>query len=139
MLADAWDGRPSARERMGAALAHPGVSNPIVLSGDVHSAWASNVPADPADPASAVLAAEFVTSSITSGGDGTDDPRMTATLLSENPNTKFFNKQRGYVRCHVTDQRWQTDYRVVPYVSRKGAEISTRASFVVEDVARGLA
>jgi alkaline phosphatase D len=45
---------------------------------------------------------------------------------------KFFNAERGYVRCEVTSQTWRTDFRTVPYVSRPGAPINTRATFVVE-------
>jgi alkaline phosphatase D len=45
---------------------------------------------------------------------------------------RFHNGQRGYVRCIVAPDRWQADYRVLPYVTRPGAPIETRASFVVE-------
>ena len=50
-----------------------------------------------------------------------------------NPHVRFFNNQRGYVRCEVTPERWQTEYRVLPFVTRPGAPIGTRATFVVED------
>jgi alkaline phosphatase D len=79
------------------------------------------------------VAVEFVGTSITSNGDGSDVNNNTAQYLAENPHIKFFNNHRGYVRCTLTQQTWQTDYRVVPYVSKPGAPISTRASFVVED------
>jgi alkaline phosphatase D len=42
------------------------------------------------------------------------------------------------LRHTVTPERWQADYRVVPYVSRPGAPVSTRASFVVEAGRPGL-
>jgi alkaline phosphatase D len=45
----------------------------------------------------------------------------------------FGNFQRGYVRCSVDRERWRCDYRVLPFVSRPGAEASTRASLVAED------
>jgi len=45
---------------------------------------------------------------------------------------KFHSAERGYVRCEVTPQRWRADYRTVEYVSRPGAPLHTRASFVVE-------
>ena len=54
------------------------------------------------------------------------------------PFVKFFNGQRGYVRCEVTPNLWQADYRVVEYVSRPGASIFTRASFVVEEGEAGV-
>jgi phosphodiesterase/alkaline phosphatase D-like protein len=48
------------------------------------------------------------------------------------------NNQRGYARCVVTPSLWRTDYQVVPYVTREGAPLSTRASFVIEDGQPGL-
>ena len=137
-LTDAWNGYPAARDRMSAALAHPGASNPIVLSGDVHANWANDLMADYDDPGSEVIGAEFVGTSISTGGDGADHNDETAGVLAENPHVKFFNGQRGYVRCQVTEDQWRTDYRVVGFVSREGAEISTRASLVVQDGRPGL-
>jgi len=52
--------------------------------------------------------------------------------MAENPFVKFHNAQRGYVSCEVTRERWKTDFKTVPYVSRRGAPVVTRASFVVE-------
>ena len=54
-------------------------------------------------------------------------------FLAANPHMKFFNQQRGYVRVNVNRERWQSDFRVMPYVTQPGAPVSTRASFVVED------
>jgi alkaline phosphatase D len=53
--------------------------------------------------------------------------------MAENPHIKFFNAQRGYVRCDVTPQRWQTDFRIVAAVTKPNEPVSTRASFVVEN------
>ena len=45
---------------------------------------------------------------------------------------KYFNNERGYVRCELTPQQWRTDYRTVPFVTKPGAPLNTRASFVIE-------
>jgi alkaline phosphatase D len=58
--------------------------------------------------------------------------------LARNPHIHFFNAQRGYVRCSATPERLVADYRVVPWVTRPGAPIETRASFVVEAGRPGL-
>ncbi len=59
-------------------------------------------------------------------------------VVAENPHIKFFNGQRGYVRCTLTPEQWRADYRVVPYVSQPGAPVYTRASFVTLAGAPGL-
>ncbi len=129
---DAWDGYSAQRDRFVDYFRQRGVSNPVVITGDVHANWASNILDDFDDPDSQVIGAEFVGTSITSGGDGSDVRTDTAETLAENPHIKFFNNQRGYVRCTLTPEVWRTDYRVVPYVSQPGSRIFTRASFVVE-------
>ena len=89
-------------------------------------------------PDSPTIGVEFVGTSITSDGDGFDTRSDIKRILDENPHIKFFNGQRGYVRCTVTPDTWRTDYRVLPYVSRPDAPISTRATFVVENGRPGL-
>jgi alkaline phosphatase D len=60
------------------------------------------------------------------------------TILAASPHARFLNQQRGYIRCTVSRGRMTSDYRVVPYVSRPGAPIATRATMVVEDGRPGL-
>ena len=129
---DAWDGYPASRDRILDFIERRRVSNPVVLTGDVHANWANDILRDFDDPESEVVGTEFVGTSITSGGDGSDVRADTARTLAENPHIKFFNNQRGYVRCRVTPREWRADYRVVPYVSQPGAPVFTRASFAVE-------
>ncbi|GHH99558.1 alkaline phosphatase D family protein [Neobacillus kokaensis] len=135
---DAWDGYPAARQHVLDYAKENQLNNLIVLTGDVHANWASNLLEDFNDDNSRIFGAEFVGTSITSGGNGADKRADTDKILGLNPNIKFFNDFRGYVRCQVTPDRWQADYRVVPYVSAQGADISTRASFVFEKDGMGL-
>ena len=53
-------------------------------------------------PESAVVGTEFTGTSISTGGDGADTRAGMDKIMSENPQLKFFNAQRGYVRCSVT-------------------------------------
>lgn len=57
--------------------------------------------------------------------------------LAATPHLKFFNARRGYVRVEVGRTELRADFRVLPYVSRPGAPVSTRASFVVENARPG--
>jgi alkaline phosphatase D len=92
----------------------------------------AEIHADANDPASAIVGTEFVGTSISSGGDGAAMTGGGEAILADNPHVKYYNFQRGYVRCTITRDRWQSDYRVVPYISRPGATVETHASFVVE-------
>lgn len=60
---DAWDGYPAAREAVLAA-AKANDRNLVVLAGDTHNAWASNL----TDASGQVVGVEFATSSVSSPG-----------------------------------------------------------------------
>lgn len=114
---DAWDGYPVARRRLLAMLQRSGARNPVVLTGDIHSAWGANLLADFEDTGSDVLAAEFVCTSISSTFLELD-PRPTDFVvrqgLADNPHIEYFNGLfRGYCLCDVDGGRWQTRYRAV--------------------------
>lgn len=135
---DQWPGYEMNRRRVLKSLVERRVSNPIVITGDIHSHWANDLIADFDNLDSRIVASEFVGTSISSGRDGEPLPKGREKLQSENPFVKFLNAQRGYVSCTVTPSRWQSDYRVVEYVTRPGAPLVTRAAFVVEDQRPGL-
>ncbi len=130
---DAWDNYVDARRRITGFLAERDPANPIVLTGDVHANYVCNIERDYSEPESSELVAtEFVCTSISTGGDGVDQSAGDRVVLAENPHIEFVNRQRGYVRCTLDRGQWRSDFRVVPFVTRPGAPVTTRASFVVE-------
>jgi alkaline phosphatase D len=135
---DQWPGYESERRYLLKSLQERRVKNPVVLAGDIHNNWANDLVVDFDDAHSKTVATEFVGTSITSGGDGSNVPKGLDRLLAENPFVKFHNNERGYVRCEVTPGLWRTDYQTVAYVTRPGAPLITRASFVIEDGQPGL-
>lgn len=130
---DKWTSSEIERRALLRFMGKPEIRNPIVLTGDIHSNWANELLLDFDDLDSASVGTEFVGTSISSGGDGKAKPDNHDSLLSENPFLKFHNAERGYVRCEVTEKEWNTHYRTVEYVTRKGSPLRTRASFVVEN------
>lgn len=130
---DAWDGYAANRDRIVAGLANSPVRNAVVLTGDVHSHFAAEVRTRFDDPASPTVATELVTTSISSGGDGSDSRDDIVAVLPENPHIRYFNGRRGYVRTRITAAEMRADFQVLPYVSRPGAPVDTAASFVVPD------
>jgi alkaline phosphatase D len=113
-----------------------GTRNPVVLTGDVHRAWASDLKADYANANSATIGSELVTSSATSGGDG--DGSTTIPNLDTNPWLRFYNNRRGYVRTTISPTQLRADFRAVSRVSEHGAAASTVRSFVIQEGRPGL-
>jgi alkaline phosphatase D len=130
---DQWSGYDAPRTRLLEFMRSRRPSNPVVLTGDIHSNWANDLKVDFRDADAPAVATEFVGTSITSGGDGVDQTPRMKDVLAENPFVKFQNSQRGYVSCSVTPAAWHTDYQVVEFVTRPDAPRTTRASFKVTD------
>ncbi len=129
---DRWDGYVAPRKRLIEFLGRHSAANPIVMTGDIHSNWVAELRPDFENANSPVAAIEFIGTSLSSGGDGQDISTFGEHALRNSPHLRFHNNQRGYVRCLVTPERWQADYRVLGYVTRPGAPVTTRASFVVQ-------
>ncbi len=130
---DQWNGYHAARKRFLEMLRDRKPANPVVLTGDIHSNWVNDLKPEFYKEDSPVVATEFVGTSIASGGDGADVRPNTAAVLAENPHIKFYNGQRGYVRCELTPREWRTDYRIVESISKPDMPLQTRATFVLED------
>ncbi len=130
---DHWNGYDVSRRRLLEAFAALPSPNAIVLTGDIHSNWVNDLKLDFADPKSPTVATELACTSISSGGDGSDLPDNIKPVLAENPFVRFYNGQRGYVTCELTAKQARADFKVVEFVTERGAPNRTRASFVVED------
>ena len=130
---DQWAGYEAGRKRLIQFLDDHRVSNPVVLTGDIHTNWVNDIKVNFDDETAAPVATEFVGTSVTSGGNGAQKRKDTDGVLADNPFVNFYNAERGYVRCEVTPQQWQTDFRVVPVVTEPESPCLTRATFVVEN------
>ncbi|WP_030443026.1 alkaline phosphatase D family protein [Actinoplanes subtropicus] len=128
---DAWDGYRAARDRLQRGWVERGVRNPVVLTGDIHTAWANDLKLDYADPRSRTIGAELVCTSITSRGDGS--PSTAIPTASVNPHLKFYSDRRGYTRATVTPEQITADFRGVDAVSVRNAPIRTLGSFAIAD------
>src|SRR6185369_5150125 len=93
---DAWDGYRASRDRLQRGWVERHVRNPVVLTGDIHTAWANDLKADYADPGSPTIGAELVCTSITSRGDGTAATAI--PTAGTNPHLRFYSDRRGYTR-----------------------------------------
>jgi alkaline phosphatase D len=128
---DSWAGYRTPRNRLLKHIRDRKVQNVIVLTGDEHVNYAGELHLDGRTPEKTPIAVEFVSTSITSGGDGQDQSDGAKALVANNPQLKFINQQRGYVVCDVTPERWQSEFKVVDKVSAPGGALSTRTKLAV--------
>jgi len=126
---DGWDGYPMARQRLLEAVSTSRVANPVVIGGDIHSFWTTDLKADFKDPRSATVATEFVGTSITS-----DPPPhgLIAELLPENPHVRYFeSRHRGYVLVDVDRERMLVNFRSISDRRDPKATLATLKQFAV--------
>jgi alkaline phosphatase D len=106
--------------------------NPVVISGDSHVNFVYDLRRDFTDPRSPVVGAELLGTSISSEGD--PSPASTQSDPSaKNPQLRFFDNHRGYVRCSIERTRLTADFRMVSTVREPTATVSTIASFAIDD------
>jgi len=137
---DQWDGYTADRRELFDHIAKNKVKNAVFLTGDIHSAWANDLPADTGTyPASGSVGVEFVCTSVTS--DNVDDvsgaqPRTTtlsweAVIQGNNRHVRYLNlDDHGYSVLDVTPQRAQMDYYVLANKRRADTTAHHSASWV---------
>ncbi|MFJ9208918.1 alkaline phosphatase D family protein [Streptomyces sp. NPDC102264] len=120
---DQWDGYTDDRRELLAHLTGRGIQNTVFLTGDIHMAWANEVPVTAATyPLSRSAATEFVVTSVTS--DNLDDllhvPAGTLSVVASaavraaNRHVKWVDMDHhGYGVLDVTAERTQMDYYTV--------------------------
>ncbi|MGB3795890.1 MAG: alkaline phosphatase D family protein, partial [Alteraurantiacibacter sp.] len=129
---DSWAGYRQPRQRVLEAIEEQGRGNVVVLTGDEHQNYAGELHIDGNAPGARPIAAEFVSTSITSGGNGIDQRADTTLIQQENSQLKWHNAQRGFVMCDVTRDLWTTQFRTLDSVTQRGSPISTRQRMTVE-------
>jgi alkaline phosphatase D len=128
---DNWDGYAASRARLLTFMAERRTSNPVVIGGDVHSFWVTDLKTDFDKVKAPAVATEFVTTSLTSQAPA--QQRFEA-MLPDNPHVRLIDStHRGYVRMALTPNRCTADLRAVSTVRRRDSKIRTLASFAVED------
>ncbi|MBD3673237.1 MAG: alkaline phosphatase D family protein [Planctomycetaceae bacterium] len=129
---DQWPGYEVSRNNLLRFFNDRKVPNPVVLTGDIHTNWVNDLRVDFDDPNSPVVGTEFVGTSMTSGGNGGQRIEVFEKAAAQNDFVKWYNAERGYVACTLTEDEWRTDFRVTPIVDQLGSEMATRGSFILE-------
>jgi len=136
---DGWDGYPTARQHLFDALHTSRASNPLILSGDVHSFFAADLnrnPSRPLSPANPVLATEFCGTSITSPS---RPQTRTEQYVRMNPGLKYGRSdKRGYMLLTVTPRDTTAQFLALDDVHDPHSAIARIAGFTVRSGEAGL-
>jgi alkaline phosphatase D len=122
---DQWDGYVAARNRLLDVIENDGVSNVVVLTGDIHSSWANDIARNPfvdggydRDTGAGSLAVEFVAPAVSSetfaAGLGIDGPLLDAlvdSFATAHPHVRFFDiANNGWAMLDITRNRVQSEW-----------------------------
>ena len=139
--ADQWDGYTADRNEVLATIRDEQVSDVVFITGDIHSAWAAEIPYDASlyPVAGENAAVEFVATSVTSAnlkdilGTPARHPLNLAVeqaIVAANPHMKHLNfDDHGFSVLDVTEERTQMDWFVIGDRTDRRTPITWSASF----------
>jgi alkaline phosphatase D len=141
---DSWEGYRAARGRVFDMAAAAGVRHLVVLTGDVHSAWAYDLARDPFSPTTydpatgrGAIGTEIITPAVTSPGGPT--PEQAKQVLALRPHLKYLvGQQRGYAIVDLTAEQLQVDWWFVPTITERSASERFEKGMVSDAARPGL-
>jgi len=121
-------------------LTRNAITDVAILTGDIHSSWAIDVPRSPwtgynATTGAGSLAVELVTPAISSPPlfAGTEQRDLVRAFQPLARHLKYLEgESRGYILLDVTRDRLQADWYHVPTVTERSDRESKATSFVCE-------
>ena len=140
LLSDSWEGYQASRDRIFDFLAAERVRDVAILSGDLHSSWAFDVPRNPwsgyqGSTGEGSLAVELLSPAISSPPLFTDPAVRERSVLLRAllPHLKFLEgESRGYVLLDITRAQLRAEWFFVPSVLERSAAETRAAGFVCE-------
>ena len=108
---DQWDGYEFERSRLLEFTENNGIDNMIVLTGDIHTSWANDIPTALYEPLaqSGSAGVEFVCTSVTSPG--LDIPLADQVVMANNPHVQYVDLvKKGFMILHLNTNEAQGDW-----------------------------
>jgi alkaline phosphatase D len=136
---DGWDGYPAARRRLFETLLKTRVENPLVLGGDVHTFYASELRMDfnrRASKDNPVIATEFTGTSVTSSS---RPQQRTSQYLAMNPHIRYGRSdKRGYMLLELRPKETHARFMGLNEVRDPKTSQRELAAFRVESGTAGV-
>ncbi len=136
---DQWDGYPAERDRVYNHVLSNNISNLVVITGDIHSSWANDLPTASYNGSTGGGSAgvEFVTPSVTSPG--ISIPLGASAIQASNSHIKYCDlSSHGYVIMDINKNRTQADWFYVSTIDTRSPSFSYAKSFSVNNFQRKL-
>lgn len=143
---DAWDGYAVERDGIINHIKRQEIDNVVFLTGDTHTSWAFEVPAEQSKYANGgeSIAVEFGTTSITSANwnEGRTDEEVLGAekiMRAKNPHLKFVNaRDHGYLILNIGDEEVSSDWYYVDDLKDKNSNERLQKSITVKQGANKL-
>ncbi|MFE0473081.1 alkaline phosphatase D family protein [Streptomyces sp. NPDC058947] len=136
---DQWDGYTDDRREILTHLRANAIRNTVFLTGDIHMAWANDVPVDAGTyPLSPSAATEFVVTSVTSDNlddivkvpEGTLSAVASPVIRAANRHVHWVDTDRhGFGVLDITAERAQMDYYVISDRAKRDATAKWSRSY----------
>ncbi|MFC5177845.1 alkaline phosphatase D family protein [Nocardioides taihuensis] len=136
---DQWDGYTADRRRVLEHIRDHGIKDAVFVTGDIHSAWACELPLDPATwPLGDSAGVELVCTSVTSNNlkDITGSPARTTSVAVEeaiklaNRHVRYLDfDNHGFSVLDLTPERAQMDWWVISDRADRDATITWSTSW----------
>lgn len=136
---DQWDGYPAERNRVFNHILTYNIKNVVVITGDIHSSWANDLPTSSYNGSigSGSAGVEFVTPSVTSPG--MNIPGGASALMLANSHIKFAElSSHGFMILDVNKVRTQSDWYFVNTIDTRNSGFFYAKSFKTNHLSRNL-
>jgi alkaline phosphatase D len=138
---DSWDGYRAARGRVFDMVERAKIDNLCVLTGDVHSSWAYDLPRRPFDgydkaTGKGSVGVEFAGTSVSSPsnlGRGPDGEKQLAAQMATRPHLHYVDgRYRGYFIVDLTRERLQADFYAMATIEERSTKERFEKGFITE-------
>ena len=136
---DQWDGYPAERQRVYNHILTNNISDVVVLTGDIHSSWANDLPGSSynGSTGSGSIGVEFVAPSVTSPG--INIPGGATAIMASNSHIKYADLSlHGYIILDVNKERVQSDWYYINTIDSPSGDFTYGTSFKSNHLTRHL-
>jgi alkaline phosphatase D len=136
---DQWDGYPAERTRVINHIINKNISDVVVITGDIHSSWANDIPTASYNSSTGAGSAgvEFVTPSVTSPG--LSLPGGATAIQLSNSHIKYTDlSQHGFYILDINNNRTQCDWFYITTIDNPSLSYNYAKSMYVNHLERFL-